>query len=227
MAVAVTGDARKRRALYGVMLSVFLAAMESTVVATAMPTVVASLGGVHIYSWVFSGFLLTSTVTMPLWGRVSDLFGRRPVYLGGLGIFLLGSALSGASQDMVQLIGFRMLQGLGAGSLMTLGMTMIGELFGLERRARMQGYVSGMWGVAWLLVPCRGAGRRASGSCPSGSSATAWCSPPASMGSSRAWRCSARSRSCRCSCSTSAGCRQRRPASCSCRSCWAGWPCRS
>src|SRR5438094_839198 len=138
------------------MLSVFLAAMESTVVATAMPTVVASLGGVHIYSWVFSGFLLTSTVTMPLWGRVSDLFGRRPVYLGGLGIFLLGSALSGASQDMVQLIGFRMLQGLGAGSLMTLGMTMIGELFGLEQRARMQGYVSGMWGVASLLGPLLG-----------------------------------------------------------------------
>src|SRR5213083_3006189 len=156
MAVAVTGDARKRRALYGVMLSVFLAAMESTVVATAMPTVVASLGGVHIYSWVFSGFLLTSTVTMPLWGRVSDLFGRRPVYLGGLGIFLLGSALSGASQDMVQLIGFRMLQGLGAGSLMTLGMTIIGELFGLEQRARMQGYVSGMWGVASLLGPLLG-----------------------------------------------------------------------
>src|SRR5881296_1898500 len=153
MAVAVTGDARKRRALYGVMLSVFLAAMESTVVATAMPTVVASLGGVHIYSWVFSGFLLTSTVTMPLWGRVSDLFGRRPVYLGGLGLFLLGSALSGASQDMQQLIGFRMLQGLGAGSLMTLGMTIIGELFGLEQRARMQGYISGMWGVASLLGP--------------------------------------------------------------------------
>src|SRR2546425_164428 len=156
MAVAVTGDARKRRALYGVMLSVFLAAMESTVVATAMPTVVASLGGVHIYSWVFSGFLLTPAVPMPLWGRVSDLFGRRPVYLGGLGIFLLGSALSGASQDMVQLIGFRMLQGLGAGSLMTLGMTMIGELFGLEQRARMQGYVSGMWGVASLLGPLLG-----------------------------------------------------------------------
>src|SRR6266850_977981 len=156
MAGAVTGDAHKRRALYGVMLSVFLAAMESTVVATAMPTVVASLGGVHIYSWVFSGFLLTSTVTMPLWGRLSDLFGRRPVYLSGLGIFLLGSALSGVSQDMVQLIGFRMLQGLGAGSLMTLGMTIIGELFGLEQRARMQGYVSGMWGVASLLGPLLG-----------------------------------------------------------------------
>jgi EmrB/QacA subfamily drug resistance transporter len=154
--VIPSDDARKRRVLYGVMLSVFLAAMESTVVATAMPRVVESLGGVQIYSWVFSGFLLTSTVTMPLWGRLSDLFGRRPVYLGGLGLFLLGSALSGASQDMRQLIGFRMLQGLGAGSLMTLGMTTIGELFGLEQRARMQGYVSAMWGVASLLGPLLG-----------------------------------------------------------------------
>jgi EmrB/QacA subfamily drug resistance transporter len=149
-------DARKRRALYGVMLSVFLAAMESTVVATAMPRVVESLGGVNIYSWVFSGFLLTSTVTMPLWGRLSDLFGRRPVYLSGLIVFLLGSALSGLAQNMAQLIVFRMLQGLGAGSLMTLGMTIIGELFGLEQRARMQGYVSGMWGVASLLGPLLG-----------------------------------------------------------------------
>src|SRR5207253_5188068 len=91
--------------------------------------------GVHLCAWVFSGFLLTSTVTMPLWGRLSDLFGRRPVYLSGLGVFLLGSALSGLAQDMAQLIGFRMLQGLGAGSLMTLGMTIIGELFGLEQRA--------------------------------------------------------------------------------------------
>src|SRR5689334_8469637 len=138
------------------MLSVFLAAMESTVVATAMPRVVESLGGVQIYAWVFSGFLLTSTVTMPLWGRLSDLFGRRPVYLMGLGVFLLGSALSGLAQDMTQLIAFRMLQGLGAGSLMTLGMTIIGELFGLEQRAKMQGYVSAMWGVASLLGPLLG-----------------------------------------------------------------------
>jgi MFS family permease len=153
---AVLEEARKRRALYGVMLSVFLAAMESTVVATAMPRVVASLGGVQIYSWVFSAFLVTSTVTMPLWGRLSDLFGRRPVYLSGLGVFLLGSALAGLSQNMAELIAFRALQGLGAGSLMTLGMTIIGELFGLEQRARMQGYVSSMWGVASLLGPLLG-----------------------------------------------------------------------
>ncbi len=149
-------DTRKRRALLGVMLSVFLAAMESTVVATAMPTVVKALGGLQIYSWVFSGFLLTSTVTMPLWGRLSDLFGRRTTFLVGLSIFLVGSALSGAAYDMVQLIVFRMLQGLGAGSLMTIGMTIIGELFGLERRAKMQGYISGVWGLASVVGPLLG-----------------------------------------------------------------------
>ena len=146
-------DARRRWVFVGIMLSIFLAAIESTVVATAMPTVVASLGGIRIYSWVFSGFLLTQTVTMPLWGRFSDLYGRRSVYLVGLATFLVGSALSGAAQDMMQLIVFRMIQGLGAGALMTLGYTIIGELFGLERRARMQGYISSVWGVASLLGP--------------------------------------------------------------------------
>lgn len=149
-------DVRKRRALAGVMLSTFLAAMESTVVSTAMPTVVGSLGGLAVYSWVFSGFLLTSTVTMPLWGRLSDLVGRRPTYLTGLAVFLVGSALSGAAQNMVELIAFRMVQGLGAGALMTLGMTVVGELFGLERRARMQGMISGVWGIASLLGPLLG-----------------------------------------------------------------------
>ena len=88
-------EPRRRLIVLGVMLSIFLAAMESTVVSTAMPRVVASLGGLEMYSWVFSGFLLTSTVTMPLWGRLSDLLGRRPVFLGGLTLFLAGSALSG------------------------------------------------------------------------------------------------------------------------------------
>jgi EmrB/QacA subfamily drug resistance transporter len=149
-------DRLKRRALLGVMLSVFLAAMESTVVATAMPIVVKSLGGLEIYAWVFSGFLLTSTVTMPLWGRLSDLFGRRSTFLTGLVIFLVGSALSGVSRTMVELIAFRMLQGLGAGSLMTIGMTIVADLFGLERRAKMQGYISGMWGLASLVGPLLG-----------------------------------------------------------------------
>ena len=149
-------EARKRWVFVGIMLSIFLAAIESTVVATAMPTVVKSLGGIKIYSWVFSGFLLTQTVTMPLWGRFSDLYGRRSIYLTGLATFLVGSALSGAAQNMVQLILFRMVQGLGAGALMTLGYTIIGELFGLERRARMQGYISSVWGVASLMGPWAG-----------------------------------------------------------------------
>jgi EmrB/QacA subfamily drug resistance transporter len=149
-------ETRPRLVILGVMLSIVLAAMESTVVATAMPTIVAALGGIKIYSWVFSAFLLTSTVSMPLWGRLSDLFGRRPAYLTGLVIFLVGSALSGLSQTMGQLIGFRALQGLGAGSLITLGMTVIADLFGLERRAKMQGYFSGMWGGASLVGPLLG-----------------------------------------------------------------------
>ena len=112
-------ESRRGLVLAGVMGSVFLAAMESTVVATAMPTVIASLGGLEIYSWTFSAFLLASTVTMPLWGRLADQLGRRGVYLAGLSIFLLGSVLSGLSQSMGQLISFRTIQGLGAGSLIT------------------------------------------------------------------------------------------------------------
>jgi EmrB/QacA subfamily drug resistance transporter len=146
----------RNRVLAGVMLSIFLGAMESTVVATAMPTVVAALGGMDIYSWVFSGFLLTSTVTMPLWGRLSDLLGRRSMFMTGMGIFLVGSALSGLARDMAELIAFRMVQGLGAGSLITLGMTIVGDLYSLEERARKQGYISGVWGVASLVGPLLG-----------------------------------------------------------------------
>jgi EmrB/QacA subfamily drug resistance transporter len=151
-------DSRTRRGLVlgGVMAAMFLAAMESTVVATAMPTVIASLGGIRIYSWTFSAFLLTSTVSMPIWGRLADHLGRRPAYLGGLSLFLLGSALAGFSHSMEQLIAFRALQGLGAGSLITIGMTIIGDLYGMERRAKMQGYFSSVWGMASLVGPLVG-----------------------------------------------------------------------
>ena len=108
------------------MLAIFLAALESTVVALAMPTVVAKLGGLEIYSWVFSGYMLTQTITMPLWGRFSDIYGRRSVYLVGLTTFLLGSVLSGAAQDMIQLIRVSNASREGAGSLMTLGYTVVG-----------------------------------------------------------------------------------------------------
>ncbi|HUO63583.1 MAG TPA: MDR family MFS transporter [Terriglobales bacterium] len=154
--MAAAREPRRGLVLAGVMGSVFLAAMESTVVATAMPTVIASLGGIEIYSWTFSAFLLASTVTMPLWGRLADQLGRRGVYLAGLSIFLVGSALSGLSQSMTQLITFRAIQGLGAGSLVTIGMTIIADLWGLERRAKMQGYFSSVYGIASVAGPLVG-----------------------------------------------------------------------
>ncbi len=141
---------------FGVMLGLFLGALESTVVGTAMPTVIASLGGLHIYSWVFSAYILTSTVTVPLWGRLSDLYGRKRFILAGIAIFLVGSALSGAATSMGQLVLFRALQGLGAGALLPLGMTIIGEIYSLEKRARMQGLFSGVWGLASIIGPLIG-----------------------------------------------------------------------
>src|SRR5512139_1327641 len=99
----------------GIMLSLFLASMESTVVATAMPTIVGQLGGLSIYSWVFSAFMLASTTTVPVYGKLSDIYGRRPLFAIAMALFLTGSVLCGHAANMTQLILFRGLQGLGAG----------------------------------------------------------------------------------------------------------------
>ncbi|HKQ05780.1 MAG TPA: MDR family MFS transporter [Blastocatellia bacterium] len=147
---------RRRAVTAGVMLGMFLAALEATVVGTAMPTIIARLGGLDHYSWVFSAYLLTSTVTVPVWGRLSDLFGRRSLYLGAVVFFLIGSALSGAAQDITQLILFRAIQGLGAGGLIPLTMTITGDIYTLRERANMQGLFSGVWGLASILGPLAG-----------------------------------------------------------------------
>jgi len=149
---------RGRRAAVtaGLMLGMFLAALEATVVSTAMPTVVASLGGIDHYSWVFSAYLLTSTASVPLWGRLSDLSGRRTVYLAAIALFLTGSMLAGVSQSMFQLIAFRLLQGLGAGGLIPLGLTIIGEIYTLAERTRMQAVFSSIWGVSSVAGPLIG-----------------------------------------------------------------------
>src|SRR5438874_10256874 len=119
-----------------------MAAMEMTVVSTAMPTVVGDLGGIHFYSWVFTAYLLTSTVTVPLYGKLADLYGRKPVLLFGCTTFLIGSMLCGAATSMEQLILFRAIQGLGAGAVQPITMTVIGDMFTIEERARVQGLFS-------------------------------------------------------------------------------------
>lgn len=147
---------QRRLVTLGVMTGMFLGALEGTVVGTAMPTVVARLGGIDIYPWVFSVYLLTSTVTMPVWGKLSDLYGRRRFYLIGIGLFMLGSALSGQSGSMIELISYRAIQGLGAGALVPLGLTIVGDIYSLKERAQMQGLFSGVWGLASLIGPLVG-----------------------------------------------------------------------
>src|SRR5882757_10309343 len=140
----------------GVMTGMFIAALEATVVGTAMPTVIASLGGISRYSWVFSAYIVTSTVSVPVWGKLSDLYGRRLLYQAGIFVFLLGTLLSGLSTSMDQLILFRAIQGLGAGALVPLGMTIIGDIFTLRERSRMQALFGGVWGLSSVIGPIAG-----------------------------------------------------------------------
>jgi EmrB/QacA subfamily drug resistance transporter len=134
----------------------FLAAVEATAVATAMPTAVAELGGMSRYAWAFSAYLLTSTTTVPLFGKLSDLYGRRLIYGIAVGIFLLGSALCGAAGSMVQLMVFRAIQGVGAGGVMPVAITVIGDIYPLEERGKVQGMFSAVWAVASVAGPALG-----------------------------------------------------------------------
>lgn len=138
------------------MLGMALAALEATAVASAMPTAIGEMGGVEQLSWVFSAYLLTSTTTVPLYGKLADLYGRRRIYHVAVVLFLLGSALSGAAHSIGQLILFRAIQGLGAGGVQPVALTLIGDIFTLEERGKMQGLFSGVWAVASLLGPYLG-----------------------------------------------------------------------
>ncbi|MEM3083007.1 MAG: MFS transporter, partial [Candidatus Caldarchaeum sp.] len=125
----------QRLLLIGLLMGIFLAAIDSTVVGVALPSIVSSLKGLNIYSWAFTAYILTSTVTGPLWGKLSDIYGRRFIYVAGVLIFLAGSLLCGLAQDMVQLVVFRGIQGLGGGALLVLTFTIVGEIFTLKERA--------------------------------------------------------------------------------------------
>jgi EmrB/QacA subfamily drug resistance transporter len=138
------------------MLALFMAAMEATVVSTAMPTVARELGGIHLYAWVFTAYMLSSTVSVPIYGKLADLGGRKPIMLIGIALFLCGSMASGMSRTMGQLIAFRAIQGLGAGAMQPMAMTIVGDIFDLEERAKMQAFFGAVWAVAGAVGPFLG-----------------------------------------------------------------------
>ena len=149
-------NARRNLAVTGVMLVIFLFAIDATIVSTSMPTIVAKLGGLGLYSWVFSIYLLTSALTTPLFGKLADLFSRRRLMLIGIGIFVVGSTLCGAAQSMEMLVLFRAIQGLGGGAIYALAFIVVGILFPPEQRAKMQGIISSIWGISSILGPLAG-----------------------------------------------------------------------
>ncbi|MBI2860116.1 MAG: MFS transporter [Chloroflexi bacterium] len=142
--------------LLGLAMALLLAALDQTVVATALPRIVADLGGLSQLSWVFTAYMLAATVTVPIHGKLSDTFGQRNFFLAGIGVFLLGSALSGISQTMTQLIIFRGLQGVGAGSIMVNTLAVIGHVFSPKERARWQGMIGGVIAIASVIGPLVG-----------------------------------------------------------------------
>lgn len=148
--------AKRNLATVGVMLVIFLFAIDATIVSTAMPTIVAKLGGLELYSWVFSIYMLTSALTTPVFGKLADLFSRRRLMLVGIAIFVIGSALCGAAQRMEALIVFRAVQGLGGGAIYALSFIVVGVLYPPQERAKMQGLISGIWGIAAILGPLAG-----------------------------------------------------------------------
>src|SRR3954451_5144418 len=133
-----------------------LASLDQTIVSTALPTIVRDLGGLDQLSWVVTAYLLTATVSTPLWGRVSDLYGRKGLFLAAIVVFLAGSALSGVAQGITELIGFRALQGLGAGGLMTLAMAIVGDIVAPRERGRYQGYIQMVFVLASVAGPLLG-----------------------------------------------------------------------
>ena len=134
-----------------------MAAVESTIVATAMPTIVADLGGFSLFSWVFAVYLLTQAVSIPVYGRLADIYGRKKVFYAGAGLFLVGSTLCGFADNMVALILFRALQGFGAGGVQPIAITILGDIYAPTERAHVQGLMSSVFGVAAVLGPSLGA----------------------------------------------------------------------
>ncbi len=139
-----------------VLLVMLLASLDQTIVGTAMPRIITDLQGFDRYTWVTTAYLLTSTVMVPIYGKLSDLFGRKPIFLIGVVLFLVGSAASGASQTMNELIAFRAFQGLGAAALMPIALAVIGDLFTPRERGKWQGLTGAVFGLSSVLGPTAG-----------------------------------------------------------------------
>ncbi len=152
-----TPAGRRGLTLAACMMATFMAAVENTIVSTAMPTIVGELGDFHLFSWVFAVYLLSQAVSIPIYGRLSDLYGRRRVFFGGASLFLLGSTLCGFAHGMVSLILFRALQGMGAGAVQPVAYAIVGDIYTPEERAKVQGLLSGMFGIAAIVGPTLGA----------------------------------------------------------------------
>ncbi len=147
---------KKPLVLASVMLAMFMGAIEATIVSTAMPAIVADLGGFTLYSWVFSAYLLMNSVTVLIYGKLSDLFGRKPVISFGILLFLIGSILCGFATSMKMLIVFRLIQGFGAGAVAPIATTIVGDIYTMEERAKIQGYLSSVWGISAITGPAIG-----------------------------------------------------------------------
>ena len=137
----------------GLMVTLLLAALDQTIVATALPKVVSDLGGLGSYSWVFTAYMLASTVTVPIYGKLGDIHGRRPLFLIGITIFLVGSALCGLAQNMTELVIFRGVQGLGAGGLIPLAIATVGNIVPPRDRGRYQGLIGATFAAASIIGP--------------------------------------------------------------------------
>ena len=149
--------ARRSLVLAACVMATFMAAVESTIVATAMPTIIADLGGFNMFSWVFAVYLLSQAVAIPIYGRLADIYGRKRMFHAGAGLFLVGSTLCGFAPSMVWLILFRTLQGFGAGGVQPIAMTICGDIYSPSERARVQGLISSVFGVAAVAGPSLGA----------------------------------------------------------------------
>jgi MFS family permease len=147
---------RRPLVLASVMMAMFVIAIEATIVATAMPQIAGQLGDLHLYSWVFASFLLTQTAMTVVFGKLADLYGRKPVLLAGLAIFVAGSILCGFAWSMPSLIAFRLVQGVGAGAIQPVGLTVVGDLYSVQERGKIQGYLASVWGVSSVLGPLAG-----------------------------------------------------------------------